>query len=317
MRFHDTCATGVARGERTKGQRMTSSPGTVVIAGCTGLGAHMASRLGREGLTVSVVDPDPAALALLAADFPVRRVGGELLDSAVLERAGVASGAVLLATTPSDSLNVVLGVIARRACGAGYALIRVDDPARLSALDGLGVMPVCPTILAADRLRQAISATAAAAVGRAMSGGRMKTLFIVVVGCGRLGSHLANLLSHDGHRVAVVDKDEGAFAKLATELYSGARIAGDASEPSVLRRARVAEADLLITATHEDNVNLMVALVAKRVLGVKNVMARVYDPAREDLYHELGLETVCPTLIAVEAFFKLLRHAIDNGRAPR
>lgn len=296
---------------------MTSPPSIIVIAGCTDLGAHVASGLGREGLTVSVVDPDPAAFALLADDCPARRVSGELLDPAVLERAGVASGAVLLATTPNDRLNVVLGVIARRACDARCALIRVDDPGRLAGLDGLGVIPVCPTILAADRIRQAISATAAAAVGRIIPGGSMKTLFVVVVGCGRLGSHLANLLSQDGHRVVVVDKDEGAFAKLATELYSGARIAGDASEPSVLRRARVAEADLLITATHEDNVNLMVALVAKRVLGVKSVMARVYDPAREELYHELGLETVCPTLIAGEAFFKLLNHAIGNGRASR
>ena len=141
----------------------------------------------------------------------------------------------------------------------------------------------------------------------------MKTLYVVVVGCGRLGGHLANLLSRDGHRVIVIDRREAAFAKLSADTFSGFRVEGDASEPAVLRKAKIDQADLLIAATHEDNVNLMVALVAKRVFGVKQVMARVYDPGREQLYHELGLETVCLTLIAGEAFFKLVYRAIEGG----
>jgi len=143
----------------------------------------------------------------------------------------------------------------------------------------------------------------------------MKSLYVVVVGCGRLGSHLANLLSRDGHRVVVVDKHEPSFGKLSSDAFSGFRIEGDASEPGVLRKAKIELADLLIAATHEDNVNLMVALVAKRVFGVGQVMARVYDPAREQMYHELGLATVCPTLIAGEAFFKLVYRAIEGQGA--
>lgn len=141
----------------------------------------------------------------------------------------------------------------------------------------------------------------------------MRSLYVLVVGCGRLGSHLANLLSRDGHRVVVIDKDCGSFARLSPEAYSGFHVEGDASEPSVLREAEIEKADLLIAATHEDNVNVMVALVAKRVFGVKHVMARVYDPGREDLYRDLGLETVCPTLIAGDAFLKLAQEAISAG----
>ncbi|MBL8733186.1 MAG: TrkA family potassium uptake protein [Planctomycetes bacterium] len=141
----------------------------------------------------------------------------------------------------------------------------------------------------------------------------MKSLYLVIVGCGRLGSHLANLLSRIGHRVVVIDKNPDSFHKLAAESFSGTRIEGDASEAAVLRQARVDLADLVIAATQADNVNLMVASVARRVFRVEHVMARVYDPARESMYHELGLETVCPTLIAGEAFLDLVRRASGNG----
>lgn len=143
----------------------------------------------------------------------------------------------------------------------------------------------------------------------------MKSLYVVIVGCGRLGSHLANLLSREGHRIVVIDQNGTSFGKLSSETFSGFRVEGDASEPAILRKAKIDQADLVITATHADNVNLMVALVAQRVFGVQHVMARVYDPAREQMYHDMGLETVCPTLIAGEAFFKLVSRAIDGGGA--
>ncbi|HEX5052326.1 MAG TPA: TrkA family potassium uptake protein [Planctomycetota bacterium] len=141
----------------------------------------------------------------------------------------------------------------------------------------------------------------------------MRTPYVLIVGCGRLGSHLANLLSAQAHRVVVIDRNEAAFARLSAESFSGFRVVGDASEPAVLRKAGIEKSDLLITATHEDNLNLMVALVAKRVFAVPHVMARVYDPARERLYHDLGVETVCPTLVAAEHFFDLLSRAAGSG----
>ena len=143
----------------------------------------------------------------------------------------------------------------------------------------------------------------------------MKSLHLVIVGCGRLGSHLANLLSRIGHRVVVVDKNPDALARLSDESFSGLRIEGDASEAAVLRQAKIDSADLVIAATQADNVNLMVASVARHVFGIEHVMARVYDPLRESTYHDLGLETVCPTAIAGQAFLELVRRASGNGGA--
>lgn len=120
---------------------------------------------------------------------------------------------------------------------------------------------------------------------------------VVVVGCGRLGALLAGRLSARGAEVVVVDTAPDTFEALGPE-FSGFRVVGDATELAVLREARVAAADAVIVATRDDNTNMMVAQVAKQVLGVRTALARVFDPARESIYHSLDIETVCPTTLA-------------------
>lgn len=138
-----------------------------------------------------------------------------------------------------------------------------------------------------------------------------KALFIVIVGCGRMGSYLANRLSGEGHSVVVVDSREESFAGLAAE-FGGFRVEGDATEFAVLHQAKVQQAEALIATTREDNVNLMIALVGKKVFGVPRVMARVFNREREDLYRDLGVETVCPTAVAGDLLLKALA-ARGNG----
>jgi trk system potassium uptake protein TrkA len=128
-----------------------------------------------------------------------------------------------------------------------------------------------------------------------------ENLYIVIVGCGRLGAHLANRLSRDGHGVVTIDIDERAFAGLSPE-YGGFRVEGDATELAVLKQAKMDKADVVIATTREDNVNLMVAQVARRVFAVPRVLARVFDPKREGVYRLLGIETICPTSVAADLF---------------
>ena len=142
-----------------------------------------------------------------------------------------------------------------------------------------------------------------------MTGGR---LFILLVGCGRLGSHLASLLSRQGHSVVVVDADPGAFENLSAE-YSGFRVEGNGAELAILKQAKIEEADVVIATTREDNVNLMVAQVARRIFKVPRVLARVYDPKREQVYRDWGVDTVCPTTMAAEA---LLGKLAEGGEEP-
>jgi trk system potassium uptake protein TrkA len=135
--------------------------------------------------------------------------------------------------------------------------------------------------------------------------------YIVVVGCGRLGSMLANRLSSQGSSVVVIDRAEDAFENLSIE-FSGFRITGDAAEMSVLRRAKIDKADCVLVTTRHDSLNLMVAQVAKTVYQVPKVIARAFDPSREPVYHLFGIETICPTQLAVESFLTALQGDVEG-----
>ena len=136
--------------------------------------------------------------------------------------------------------------------------------------------------------------------------------YIVIVGCGRLGSRLANQLSRAGNSVVVIDRDEATFSDLSPD-FSGFRVDGDATQMAVLKEAKLSKADILIATTHEDNVNLMVAQVARGIFSVSHVLARVFDPKREEVYAHLGIDTICPTSVAEEMFLR----AVVNGAAER
>jgi trk system potassium uptake protein TrkA len=129
--------------------------------------------------------------------------------------------------------------------------------------------------------------------------------YIVIVGCGRLGSILADRLSGTGHSVVVIDRDEAGFGALSPD-FSGFRLEGDATQMAVLEEAKLREADALLATTHEDNVNLMVAQVARKIFKVPTVVARVFDPRRQHVYAQLGIETICPTSVAAEMFLRLV-----------
>ncbi|OGD72080.1 MAG: potassium transporter TrkA [Candidatus Coatesbacteria bacterium RBG_13_66_14] len=141
--------------------------------------------------------------------------------------------------------------------------------------------------------------------------GRMNGKYIVIVGCGRLGSYLANTLSQWGASVVIVDLHEESF-KLLSPHFGGFRLTGDAVESGVMRQAKLDRADLLVAATHDDNVNLLVAQTALKVFKVPRVLARVYDPRNDDIYQELGIETICPITVAAELFLQ----AVTEGRLP-
>lgn len=130
--------------------------------------------------------------------------------------------------------------------------------------------------------------------------------YIIIVGYGRLGSLLAVRLNSLGCNVVVVDHKETAFDKAALG-FDGFKITGNAAELAVLRRAKIDKADCLLAVTNQDNLNLMVAQVAKTIFHVPKVLARVYDPAREAVYGRFGIETISPTQLSVDAFLTALQ----------
>ena len=129
---------------------------------------------------------------------------------------------------------------------------------------------------------------------------------VVIMGCGRVGAQLANILDAEGHKITVLDINPDGFRKLSPE-FKGTALIGDGTDEDTLRRAGIEEADGFVAVTQGDNRNVLAAQIAKHIFGVKKVVCRIYDPLRRELYATLGLETVSPTLI----FAQLLKERLE------
>ena len=133
---------------------------------------------------------------------------------------------------------------------------------------------------------------------------------VIVVGCGRVGSQLASMLSDNGDNVCVIDVNPTAFANLGRN-FNGSVVQGIGYDEETLVKAGVEEADVVAAVTQLDNANLMVTEVASRLFDVPHVIARLYNPDHERAYMQLGIDYVCGTsLVAEEVFSKI---AIGHG----
>ena len=129
--------------------------------------------------------------------------------------------------------------------------------------------------------------------------------YTIIIGCGRLGANLAETLSEEGGNVMMVDQDQDAFRKLPAS-YGGLVMTGDGMDIEVLREAQMENADIVIIVTDNDNANVMTAQIAREIFQVKHVIARLYDPERECVYREFGIETICPTILSANEIDKIL-----------
>ena len=119
---------------------------------------------------------------------------------------------------------------------------------------------------------------------------------VVIMGCGRVGSLLAAQLHREGHEVGIIDMSQKSFRRLPDD-FRGLAVIGTGIDEDVLRAAGIEGADAFVAVTEGDNRNIMAAQVAREIFGVPEVVARIYDPGREAIYRELGLDTICPTTV--------------------
>jgi len=135
---------------------------------------------------------------------------------------------------------------------------------------------------------------------------------IVIVGCGRVGSTLAESLDADGHEVIIFDIKTAAFDRLP-ETFKGAAVRGDGTDEEVLRRNGAGDADIFLSLTEGDNRNIMSAQVAMENLQIPQVIAKINDPVRAAAYAELGVVTLCRTNLMVESVSRHLDLGIQTG----
>ena len=131
---------------------------------------------------------------------------------------------------------------------------------------------------------------------------RRKT--VIIAGSSLFGASLAGEVSEHGNNVIVVEKDGGAFRKLPAN-FSGFQIVGNVLDPDVLEEAGIWKASVVVAATNDDNVNCMLAQMARRIYDVEEVFVRLNDTDKEHLIGGLNIRAIYPARLSVEKFWEL------------
>jgi trk system potassium uptake protein TrkA len=147
-------------------------------------------------------------------------------------------------------------------------------------------------------------------------------MFILIVGCGRVGSSVARAMLHEGHEVSCLDEDPESHARLEVGLerswedLGGQFTVGAGLESEALVAAGIEKADAFIASTDGDNTNIVIAQIAQKRYEVPTVIARVLDPLRAEWYQRQGLHTVCPTSVAIDMLENAVRKGAEGGTPP-
>ncbi|HEX5771712.1 MAG TPA: TrkA family potassium uptake protein [Nocardioidaceae bacterium] len=137
-------------------------------------------------------------------------------------------------------------------------------------------------------------------------------MHVVIMGCGRVGSTLARSLEDRGHTVAVIDSNPDAFRRLGPS-FNGTKVTGIGFDQDVLDRAGIEKADAFCAVSSGDNSNIIAARVARETFGIQQVVARIYDPGRAEVYQRLGIETVATVKWTAD---QVLRRILPAGAEP-
>lgn len=134
---------------------------------------------------------------------------------------------------------------------------------------------------------------------------KKKKEYTIIIGCGRLGANLANTLSNSGEDVLIIDENRYAFRRLASN-FGGLSVTGSGTDFDKLKEAQIENASAVVAVTNDDNTNITVAQIAREVFGVQRVIARLYDPECEIIYKQLGINTICPSVLSAKEIDKFL-----------
>lgn len=118
-------------------------------------------------------------------------------------------------------------------------------------------------------------------------------MYIIIIGCGRLGSSLAKGLVEEGNDICIIDHDADKLSYLGSG-FNGQRIKGIEFDSDKLIEAGIKQADALLAVTPDDNINITVSLIADKIFRVPKIIARVNNPGKKIIYKQLGIDTINP-----------------------
>ncbi len=128
---------------------------------------------------------------------------------------------------------------------------------------------------------------------------------VLIVGCGKLGSALALELYRRGHTISIIDLDPVKFYDLGAD-FNGTQIVGNGMDKEILEEGEIEYTDILVAATGSDEINSVIAKIAKDVYYVKHVIARIYNPRKAKIFEALGIRTISSTGFAVDRAIELV-----------
>nr|WP_091727478.1 TrkA family potassium uptake protein [Nocardioides scoriae] len=137
-------------------------------------------------------------------------------------------------------------------------------------------------------------------------------MHVVIMGCGRVGSTLARSLEDRNHTVSVIDSNPDAFRRLGPS-FNGTKVTGYGFDQAVLTQAGIQRADAFAAVSSGDNSNIIAARVARESFGIQQVVARIYDPGRAEVYQRLGITTVATVKWTAD---QVLRRILPVGAEP-
>ena len=132
-----------------------------------------------------------------------------------------------------------------------------------------------------------------------------KEEYTIIIGCGRLGSKIANAMSDNEENVLVIDKNESSGKRLSSD-FGGINLFGDGMDIATLQEAEIENASVVVAVTDDDNTNIMVAQIAKTIFKVPRVIARLYDPEKACVFQGQNIDIVCPAMLSADNIYSIL-----------
>jgi trk system potassium uptake protein len=135
---------------------------------------------------------------------------------------------------------------------------------------------------------------------------------VIIVGCGKLGSGIAQNLVKRGHKVTVIDSDPEAFELLGKD-FNGQTIVGIGFDKNILEKAQISSSDAIVACSKSDETNALIGRISRNVYKVPRVISRLYDPRRAEIYRSLGIQTISTTTWGVQKAIEMLSYnQLDN-----
>ena len=134
---------------------------------------------------------------------------------------------------------------------------------------------------------------------------------ILIIGCGKLGARLANVLDSQEHDISVIGNEQALIENLNDD-FSGLSVPGNPIDIDVMKSAGIEGCDYAICVTESDNTNIMAAQIIKSIFKIDNILLRILDPVKCRVYNQMNMSTISPTALAFESIYSKIFHNNHN-----